>query len=195
MKIIISIIIILLSNLSLFSQDINWEISRKDFLNNSKLIDTVIQFYYHTDSTIKEKRVLQETEHNDKSITSVKHLFLMKRYLYNKDGHLIQEGHYNKGLYLKGFTYDQNGLISTEETFNYNNPDECFFNLKYELLFSKQFKLTTQLAYENGNISHKFFYKNHKREGNWEYYDKQTGKLKKIKRYSNGKRILIEKFE
>lgn len=184
----------LLSVIDLFSQSIINSAKRDEFNSKTNYLDTVIEYKYFSGNAIKQKEIMYETKSTiEDSISSF--LIYIKIEKYWKNGFLKKEDFFDKGLVLKEIYYDKKGQKSYEYIYEYDKPEAQDIYINEKKLKSHFSNSQTILMYLNGKLWVKKQYKENKKHGVWEYYDHNTGALKKTVTYDKGEKVSVNKLE
>ena len=164
-------------------------ISRGDYVDQLTFIDTIINTIYYNNGNIKKIELMDNIlKSNGNGIPN--YYPFIKVIKYRKNGMLRREKSYDKGIILHELSYDRKGRKSVEYIYKYEKPDEILLhqkangNITGDNLMEYYF-----IIYIDGKIASRQRYMNGKRDGVTEVYSLNTGDLKKVKVYKNGKKI------
>ena len=188
MKIIFTVILFLLSTFS-FSQNENKRYTFEELWSIYIPKDTTVRLINYSNGNLKRKRIIYSAINNENNDVQ---LFLHKEEIYRQNGILKKETFYKRGLYDKIFLYHKNGKINAEGTCEYDNGKH-FVTVNGKIRGDVDiFHETIYAPDGKKRISQSF--KKQKRYGTHKIYDFETGELKKIKKFKDGKKVSTEKF-
>jgi len=190
----LTFLIIFFSILSIgLSQSNKKSVSQKDFFDQSIIVDTIADTLYYA------KRNIGTIEFNHRIYSPFNNDTLswyIQRNIFRKDGALKTIITYT----LDSITetgYDKKANISYQYTsfYEFKNPAKRFLILNENRRVRSQMELYRKNHYSNGKIIVKGTFHNYiGRVGTWEFFDRKTGEVKRVKKYVNGKKVSDEKI-
>lgn len=168
------------------------KLTESEFFNKSTVIDTIERTLPNSKGNVVEREIIARLYNEVYGDTL---LWWVDRKMYRKDGTIKIHIEYEKEEVTE-IHYDKLGKKSFKIISTWGTDEESERIIKLNSLGG-----TTAIFLNKEN----FFYDNDiliksgltyklRKEGEWKYFDKETGKLKRIKIYKNGKKIKDNKI-
>jgi antitoxin component YwqK of YwqJK toxin-antitoxin module len=180
-------ILIISCSLNGFGQKKTFKITVKTLLEHSTFSDTTVTELKHSNGAlyVRRKSYKRWTTFNGVKFQSNPSI---KREYFRKDGTRKHTINFGLGGLKDDISYDKEGRLKKEFIYFPDETERKAIKLKGSdvlTLFGLDYDLK---HYFEGRLVIKKSYRNKKKHGAWEYYDKYSGELIKKVEYENGKK-------
>ncbi|PCI96249.1 MAG: hypothetical protein COB15_10985 [Flavobacteriales bacterium] len=162
------------------------EITRKEFLENMVIVDTIPEEWNYSPNQLKIKSVLVRVKlsKEENETYSIYH----KKEKYLRSGKLKKVSYYNLGQMTEETVYNKKGTKKWIYKYRYKKPEEILVYITDTSIKGKYSLDYTVFTYKKDKLVSKESYLNLRRHGVNEHYNSVTGEIEKRVTYKKGKK-------
>jgi hypothetical protein len=172
-------------NVNTYSQS-KKEITRKEFLDNMVIVDTIPEEWNYSPNQLKINSILVRVKLS-KQENEIYSIYLKKE-KYLRSGKLKKVSNYNFGQLTEEIVYNKKGTKKWVFKYSYKKPEEIVVYITDKSIKGKYSFDYTVFTYKKDKLVSKESYLNLRRDGVNEYYDSVTGEIEKRVTYKKGKK-------